>query len=190
MEKARQPAGMHRHMLALSVCVCVCAFVCSLVFLSLCKNQEHFQGGSCFVFKVIIRFHFRVWGQWNGTWFNFQPSASYPGAVASFHLSSKISPDCPSWFRFLVPWGNLIFTPEFRHSAPHNPKPTPPKPQIWLCSCYHRSICVSVCVYPLASVCVSTLAANLSCTRLCIPGIAVVDKTVACNINAAFYCGW
>lgn len=27
--------------------------------------------------------------------------------------------------------------------------------------------------------------------QLCIPGIAgVVDETVACNINAAFHCGW
>lgn len=180
MEKARQPAGMHRHMLALSVC----AFVCALVFLSLCKNQEHFQGGSCFVFEVRIRFHFRVRGQWNGTQFS---ALSFVSRCRSFIPSLSL---CPSWFRFLVQWGNLIFAPEFRLSAPHNPKPTPPKPQIWLCSCYHRSIYVSVCVYPLASVCVSTLAANLSCTRLCIPGIAVVDKTVACNINAAFYCGW
>lgn len=35
------------------------------------------------------------------------------------------------------------------------------------------------------------LTASLSNAQLCIPGIAgVVDETVACNINAAFHCGW
>lgn len=45
-------------------------------------------------------------------------------------------------------------------------------------------VCVCVCMPAL-------LTASLPCVQLCIPGIAgVVDETVACNINAAFHCGW
>lgn len=59
---------------------------------------------------------------------------------------------------------------------------------VYKCVCTCMCVCVRIHLY----LCVqsATPATNLSCSQLCIPGIVVVDTTVACNINADFYCGW
>lgn len=106
----------------------------------------------------------------------------FSGEVWFLNCAAEISLSLFSW------WRNFISVLGLRLAAPHHPRPTPLKPQIWRGSCY-SALCVRVRIPLHTRVHAATLAANSSCCRLCIPGIAVVDKTVACNINAAFYCG-
>lgn len=159
--------------------MCMCAFVyyfvpaCALFFLSLWKTFPLKN-----LFFIDLRF---------GPWFKLRDTKVRFWSIFSLQRRNCISMKCTMHFSQCTSLFSGVVITRCRFSTPPNPKSTPLKPHIRFFRCYQWFIySMHVCVCPWAA----TLATNLSCSQLCIPGISVVDKTVACNINAVCYCGW
>lgn len=142
---------------------------------ALFKGRHFPAGGVCRVRRLIECSAFR-----------FTPGSSW----LHFNSPLKYLSDRPSWLGVPPPTlrgtlgAHLAWLQLPQHSG-------------LLCTSFlavFDSFCMcSTCAYTYVLVCVysGTLTASLSRVQLCIPGIAgVVDETVACNINAAFHCGW